>query len=301
MTMDLQTLAQAVEDDAAFRVKRRLQPIGGPGDKIFPPTYPPPQGSLRNAPPRHVFRATSGRWRRGGGASCSTASRAKPIGLKRRCWRLPKARTNPCRCLSSRWISRARGWSRWSASRPWMAPHRVYDAILRDSLLDGSPFMQSEEGRRLAAAKPADATALLELSPNALLFGAWHSQGEGGGFGAKFPRALVSEIMGVDTPVEELAASRRTGQIEARGAGRSARLGDLMLVAGGDVEGRSAGRRTGSRNRPTRHIEGRADLQVRRSGRRTGHHSRRRPPSATRSRFCLGGRRAMEPKQASPR
>ena len=70
--------------------------------------------------------------------------------------------------------------------------------------------MQSEEGRRLAAAKPADAAALLELSPTALLFGAWHSQGEGGGIGAKFPRTLVSEIMGIDTPVEEVP-NQRTG------------------------------------------------------------------------------------------
>src|SRR5207302_270669 len=74
------------------------------------------------------------------------------------------------------------------------APHRVYDAILRDSLLDSQPFMKSPLGLRLAEAKPGDATALLEASPTALLFGAWHSTGEGGGLGAKFPRCLASEI-----------------------------------------------------------------------------------------------------------
>ena len=63
---------------------------------------------------------------------------------------------------------------------------------------------------------------MLELSPTALLFGAWHSQGEGGGLGAKFPRALVSEIMGIDTPVE----------------------------GAGELEPRTAGRRTGSRIDP---------------------------------------------------
>ena len=30
------------------------------------------------------------------------------------------------------------------------APHRVYDAIIRDRLLDDVPFMDSEQGRRLA-------------------------------------------------------------------------------------------------------------------------------------------------------
>ena len=52
------------------------------------------------------------------------------------------------------------------------APHRVYDAIIRDSLLDGAPFMKSGPGKRPATATPADATALPELSPTALVFGA---------------------------------------------------------------------------------------------------------------------------------
>ena len=82
------------------------------------------------------------------------------------------------------------------------APHRVYDAILRDSLLAGEPFMKSQLGRRLAETKPSDASALLEVSPTALLFGAWHSTGEGGGLGAKFARCLVSEIIGINVPTE---------------------------------------------------------------------------------------------------
>ena len=35
-----------------MRRVQKLQPVGGPGDKIFPPTYP---GERRNDPPRHVF------------------------------------------------------------------------------------------------------------------------------------------------------------------------------------------------------------------------------------------------------
>lgn len=44
-------LLDAVENCAAFRRRRRLQPAGGPGDKLFPPTYP----GEGNEPPRHVF------------------------------------------------------------------------------------------------------------------------------------------------------------------------------------------------------------------------------------------------------
>lgn len=59
----------------------------------------------------------------------------------------------------------------------------------------------------------------LEISPTALLFGAWHSTGEGGGLGAKFARCLTSEIVGIDVPMEELTDAR-TGEVEFRTAGR---------------------------------------------------------------------------------
>src|SRR6516162_3246225 len=80
--------------------------------------------------------------------------------------------------------------------------------------------MKGGLGIRLAEAKPGNATALLETSPTALLFGAWHSTGEGGGFGAKFPRCLVSEIIAVDVPAAEGPADPRTGEIEVRTSGR---------------------------------------------------------------------------------
>src|SRR5207248_7117644 len=99
------------------------------------------------------------------------------------------------------------------------APHRLFDAILRDSELDGTPFTKSEQGRKLVAAKPSDASAIFELSPTALLFGVWNSTGEGGGLGAKFPRCLVSELVAINTPVEEVA-DQRSGDIELRTAGR---------------------------------------------------------------------------------
>lgn len=50
--LDIAILRDAVTSKAAIRRRQRLQPTGGPGDKIFPPTYP---GDGRNAPPRHVY------------------------------------------------------------------------------------------------------------------------------------------------------------------------------------------------------------------------------------------------------
>src|SRR5438876_9436438 len=52
MAITLERLRGAVRGDAAIRRVQRLQPVGGAGDKIFPPTYP---GEGRNDPPRHVF------------------------------------------------------------------------------------------------------------------------------------------------------------------------------------------------------------------------------------------------------
>lgn len=215
-------LNDAISSHAAIRRIRRLQPAGGVGDKLFPPTYP---GEQHRDPPRHVFerRRNDGKdvWcvlidsvqsqaNRLEEALLSAATDGDALPLPYVTVDFSDAGLHPLERITS-----------------LEAPHRVYDAILRDSFLDGVPFMQSEQGRRLAAAKPADATALLELSPTALIFGAWHSQGEGGGLGAKFPRALVSEIIGVDTPVEvEMDPQART------------------------TEPRNAGRRTGSRIDP---------------------------------------------------
>ena len=215
-TLTVNSLIDAVADHAAFRRIRRLQPVGGVGDKLFPPTYPPPSGAPRNTPPRHVFE----RRRVDGGEVCcvlidsvqSQANRLEEALLAaadRGRLRIPYVTVD----------FSATGLDPLERITSLDAPHRVYDAILRDSLLNDQPFMQSEPGRRLAAAKPVDATALLELSPTALLFGAWHSQGEGGGLGAKFPRALVSEIMGIDTPVDEIP-NQRTGEVEVRTAGQ---------------------------------------------------------------------------------
>ena len=41
-----------IEARCAFRRRRCLQPVGGAGDKVFPPTYPDED---RNRPAKHVF------------------------------------------------------------------------------------------------------------------------------------------------------------------------------------------------------------------------------------------------------
>lgn len=88
------------------------------------------------------------------------------------------------------------------------APHRIADAILRDSLVDGVPFRQSDVGRIIDRVSIRNATPLLELCPTALLFGMWDSTGPKGGLGAKIERAMVSEIVGINAVYGAKTSSR---------------------------------------------------------------------------------------------
>ena len=228
MNLTLTMLTDAVRDAAALRRVQRLQPVGGAEDALFPPTYP---GADQK--PRHVFERRVRRTSRANGAESANGATADE---SREVWTvlLDSVQSQANRLEEALLDAATDGLPLPFATvdftgadlRPLEritsldAPHRVYDAILRDSSLADKPFMDSEPGRRLASAKPGDATALLELSPNALLFGAWHSQGQGGGLGAKFPRVLVSEIIGVETPVDETGVNRATGEIDPRPAGR---------------------------------------------------------------------------------
>jgi len=212
--MTYAALVALVRDSSAFRRRRRLQPAGGAGDKLFPPTYP---GEGRESLPRHVFerRRIDGReaWCVLIDSVQSQANRleeallraadAGRIGLPRLVVDFAPSGLNSIGAISS-----------------LEAPHRVFDAILRDSMLGGVVLSKTPLGDALRRATLRDASAILEASPSALLFGAWNSTGGGGGLGAKFARALVSEIIGVDVPVEEMAPDRRTGEIEVRTAGR---------------------------------------------------------------------------------
>jgi CRISPR-associated protein Csb1 len=211
--MEIGKLNGMVAESAALRRRQVLQPVGGKGDKIFPPTYP---GEGRNAPPKHVYER-----RRLNGADVwcvlvdSVQSQANRL---EECLLAAIADGVPIPHVEVDFSTA--GLDGISKITSLDAPHRVYDAILRDSLYEGTPFMESEIGRRLAKAKAEDASALLEASPTALLFGAWHSTGQGGGLGAKFARCLISEIVAIDVPVEDVVVNQRTGEIEIQTSGR---------------------------------------------------------------------------------
>jgi CRISPR-associated protein Csb1 len=104
------------------------------------------------------------------------------------------------------------------------APHRLADAILRDSeLKEGAskaPFRQSSKGKALNKVSLANATPLFELCPTALIFGMWDSTGPKGGLGPKFERAIVSEVVGIGAEIDSAHRARgvRRDPLEIRAA-----------------------------------------------------------------------------------
>ncbi|NKC10924.1 MAG: type I-U CRISPR-associated protein Cas7 [Gammaproteobacteria bacterium] len=193
-------LRESVQNsEAALRCRTRLQPAGGEGDKVFPPTY--------------------------AGAAYATEKRriegyAEPV----ECVLLDSVQSQANRIEEALQDAVDEGrlelpvievdFSEVAILEPGddgpglyepigrvtslQAPHRAADAILRDSELDGQPFRQTEIGKKIGLANLRNATPLFEICPTALLLGLWDSTGPKGGLGTKFQRALVSEIIGVD-------------------------------------------------------------------------------------------------------
>lgn len=210
MKIDFQALQDAVGGTAAaFRCVTDYQPAGGPGDKVFPPTYE--------------------------GGRYATEERIDPdTGEKRQCVLLDSVQSQANRMESA--LLEAHRANRVQlpllvtrfdqdtllkrfAVTSLEAPHRVADALFRDSLIDGMIFRRSAKGAVLDTADIRNAAGLFGLCPTALLFGLWDSTGPRGGMGAKFQRAIVSEIIGYDA-VEGARTSSRVDPAQIRlGAG----------------------------------------------------------------------------------
>jgi CRISPR-associated protein Csb1 len=112
-------------------------------------------------------------------------------------------------------------------------PHRLADAILRDSMLeDGTRFSKSAYAERWRRSNLWNAAAIYELCPTALVFGMWGSPDKPGGLGAKFERAYISEIVAVDTLTAPDRKGFRVDPLEVSKAASVVRMGDGFQLAG---------------------------------------------------------------------
>ena len=194
-------LREAVRSGAvALRSVMRLQPADGPGGKVFPPTY------AANAEHKYAVEE-----RRVGDdvvttvlldSVASQANRAE-LALKEG-WEEGELRF-PVPFVDFTGAEDVDDLGRITVLD---APHRLADAIFRDSLIDDTLFRLSEMGRAITDASPRNATAMFRYAPTALLFGQWDSTGPKGGLGSKFQRAYVSEIVGLDAQIGRKVGSR---------------------------------------------------------------------------------------------
>lgn len=183
---------------AAIRVEATYQPSGGPGTRVYPPTFP----SARESDSPYLLEERR----------CDGESREAVV--------LDQVPSQANRCEEAE----ARAWRQGMVRMPMLrmkhegaasleligleAPHRAFDAYWRDCELDGVKFDRTEIGKAILAASLADATALLEYDPATLVYGGWNSHRKGRQ--AKFPRLYASEIVGWD-PV---AGVRKAGRMD---------------------------------------------------------------------------------------
>lgn len=207
--MKLTELQNAVRGAAAFRCRTRLQPAGGEGDKVFPPTY---AGAVYAMEMRRVAGVEDP-------VRCvlldsvqSQANRAEEAlqdAVDEKRINIPVVEVDfsdiPIVDPGSTDDGLYEPIGRVTSLE---APHRIADAILRDSELDGKPFRGTDEGRKIIMATLRNATPLFELCPTALVYGIWDSTGPKGGLGVKFQRAVVSEIIGIDASLGVKTSSR---------------------------------------------------------------------------------------------
>jgi CRISPR-associated protein Csb1 len=204
MLMNLEQLEKLVAGDAvAIRGKATLEPAGGPGDKIFPPTHAVDDKN-KKAGAKYAFETR------------------RIAGQDVVCVLLDSVQSQANRmeeALQSLWSGKEIALPvvivDFSAIAPEVgqvtsltAPHRIADALLRDSLLGDQLFRLSEIGKSFTDASVRDATALFKVCPTGLVFGLWDSTGPKGGLGAKFQRALVSEIVGLNAVHGSKTSSR---------------------------------------------------------------------------------------------
>lgn len=204
MPLNIEQLKQFVAGDAvAIRGTATLEPAGGPGDKIFPPTHAVDD---KNKKPGAKY-AFETRRIDGHEVTCvlidSVQSQANRMEEALQSLWSDKRIALPV--VSVDFSSVAPEVGRVTSLT---APHRIADALLRDSLLGDQLFRLSDIGKSFTNASTKNATALFKVCPTGLIFGLWDSTGPKGGLGAKFQRSLVSEIVGIDAAPGSKTASR---------------------------------------------------------------------------------------------
>ncbi len=171
---------------AAIRITATYQPSGGPGSRVFPPTFPVSRAG--ESPYLLEDRAYDGQVRKAVVLDQVPSQANRCEEAIAAAWRRDQVRLPMLRLVHE-------GTASFELTG-LEAPHRAFDAYWRDSMRDGKKFDATSIGKTLQAASLADASALLQYDPGTLVYGGWNSHRKGRP--AKFPRLYSSEMIGWD-------------------------------------------------------------------------------------------------------
>ncbi|HET8684120.1 MAG TPA: type I-U CRISPR-associated RAMP protein Csb1/Cas7u [Micromonosporaceae bacterium] len=203
-------LVEAVGEDrrdAGIAFSAVYQPVGGPGGKIMPPTFPLSDVEVRAArqdgrlPRPYLFEQ---RLVDGEGRDTVVLDQV-PAQANRVEEALLRARdSGRLEIPIFELVMKEEGVRLTSLD----FPHRYADAYLRDCEVDGVRFDRSQVGQDLRAASVSDVRPLYRREPYSLIFGAWDSHRKGRW--PKFARVYSSAMFGV----EWLLGDRRAGRVD---------------------------------------------------------------------------------------
>jgi len=199
-------------NDAAVRLRVELQPVGGPGDKFFPPTY---EGGAYAEEHRVV------------GERDSKAVLVNSVPAEAA--RLEAALKQGIEANEVEFPTVALDVTGFGRLLELDLPHRLFDAYLVHSEVNGVAFWETEPGKEIHAFQRPNATGLYRHSPVTLLFGGWDTHAlddKSRSWRYRYPRALVSEIVAYD--------------VSEPGTGTSSK-GDPFNISGTLYEGKKGG------------------------------------------------------------
>lgn len=219
MSLTYEDLRNAItQRKVGVRAVTALAPLGGTGDKVFPPTYASGGGAAYALEERRIDGVATKSVVLDAVASQSNRQELALLELKEDGAPIPVVAVDFAGTDAAD----------LDTITSLEASHRVFDALFRDSLNGDLLFRLSDEGRAITEATPKSAAALLAISPTTLLFGGWDSTGPKGGLGSKYERAVTSEIVAIGVEVGTKTSSR----IDVLGVEKSA--GPIFKAADAD-------------------------------------------------------------------
>jgi len=215
MVFSLDVLSTLLSDSAVrgLAITRELQPLGGSGDVVSPPTFAQAEGDEKG--PRYVWSE-----RRVAGETVKTCLLDSPASQANRIEEalltlVQSGRlTLPLHRLDIPNIG---------VLTDLELPHRAYDAAVGTATLaDGTRWADSSVAKQIRGASRKDATALLEHAPLILVLGGWdsHSGTAANAWQGRHEKAVWSKIVAIDA----FRMNRPGGRLDPMGLPSSDRV-----------------------------------------------------------------------------